>query len=306
MYQQWSPRNRGGNRLRKSQIELRAKRRLQQFCLSLGLFSLVFVGQGIFPTQVAETSALIRLHFNGETDFRSAFQNLGQALAEAPFQVQNLETFCIEVFGGATELEEEAVMVLQPMVEYVPPLDYFSMTWRDAVEVMAQVEHEEQEAEEEPKMAVGTVLASYDSSDLPESHTFDYLYLGERETVSPVELAVTSEYGMRIGPLTGDLAMHRGVDLVASVGAEIVSWSDGVVEAVGETAEVGFYVRVDHGDGIKSFYAHCSEILVEEGQAVAVGEVIALAGDTGRVTGPHLHFELSWNGEYVNPLHYLD
>lgn len=317
MYEQWTPKKSSDRSRGTASFSRRSKGRFQQLLVSCCLFAFVFVGQGVFPHKFERTNALILEHFGGETDFAQAFQNLGTALAQEEFQLQDIESFCKEVFGSGQGIQEEAVMVLQPMVEYVPPLDYFSIdpVWHDAVEVFGVEKMEEsittewnyvpEPLEEEETMEIGTVLQAYDSEDIPDNHSNDFLYLGERETISPVYSMVTSEYGMRIGPLTGVLAMHRGIDLVASTGTLIVSWSDGVVETVGETSEVGLYVRVNHGDEIRSFYAHCSEILVEEGQEVNMGEEIALAGESGKVTGAHLHFELSWNGMYLNPLHYI-
>lgn len=302
-----------------------AKRRLQQLMASLCLFALVFVGQGVLPHKVNSMKALALAEFSGDIDLETAFQNLGHALAQESFELQNLETFCKEVFGTAElGLETEAVMVLQPMVEYVPPLDFFSIepVWENAVEVATwqkdfmwepseNVEEEAQletpVAEEETSMLpIGTVLLEGDSGELSAQYSNDLLYLGERDTAYPVVSTLSSEFGMRVGPLTGLMEMHRGLDMAAVSGTEIVAWSDGVVEAVGETSEVGLYIRLNHGDEVKTFYAHCSEIWVEEGQTVSVGETIALVGATGKVTGAHLHFELSWNGLYLNPALYLD
>ncbi len=303
MYQWAKPR---GNRA------MLVKRRTQQLTASFCLFSLVFVGQGVFPQKIKLMSSLAQTHFQGDLDFESAFQNLGHALAQEEFQLQDLETFCKEVFGATSlGLEDEVVMVLQPMVEYVTPLDYFTIEpfWENAVEVSAwqeEMSEPEETVTESPMLDIGTVLLAGDSSDLPEHCSNDFFYLGERETVHPVVSVVSSEFGMRIGPLTGISELHRGLDLAAVSGTEIVAWSDGVVEAVGETSEVGLYVRLNHGDEVKTFYAHCSEILVEEGQIVSAGEKIALVGETGKVTGAHLHFELSWDGLYLNPALYLD
>lgn len=318
------------NLQRKQQLKLdkRTEKRLQQLSISLFLFSLVFVGQGVFPQRFTRTRDIIQENLVGTTDFHLAFQNLGSALAKETLELQDLETFCQEVFGSGGLEQEEAVMVFQPMAQYVPPTGYFSLEtpWEEAVFVLGQEEiqsidegNQEEyvdipeeipeelpvEIPEEP-MAIGTILESHDPQDLPENHTYDFIYLGERDYISPVYTTVTSEFGMRVGPLTGVLAMHRGVDLWATTGTPIVSWSDGVVEAVGETSEVGLYVRVNHGDDIITFYAHCSEILVKEGQIVTMGEEIALVGATGKVTGAHLHFELRWKEEYLNPLLYME
>lgn len=152
---------------------------------------------------------------------------------------------------------------------------------------------------------VGEVL-EYRESALPESHTENYIYLGEGETASPVDNVVTSAFGLRTHPLTGEPAIHNGVDLRSGEGVSITAWREGVVSVVGHTSIVGNYLRIDHGEDIYSFYAHCSEILVEKGQTVSCGEEIAKVGATGNVTGPHLHFEITYEGVYLNPLHYIE
>lgn len=117
------------------------------------------------------------------------------------------------------------------------------------------------------------------------------------------ETIVTSEYGNRIDPMTGNtIRFHAGLDLRAAVGTEVLSLFNGVVTNTGYSALGGYYVRVDHGNGITTYYCHLSEILCEVGQKVSQYECIALSGNTGlRTTGPHLHFGLYINGNSVDP-----
>lgn len=163
----------------------------------------------------------------------------------------------------------------------------------------------EKEIEDIVMMPIGTILQSIEG-DLSETHSDDYIYLGERSMVAPVNNVITSPFGMREHPLTYELTLHNGVDIRGSEGTPIVAWSDGVVEVVGRTSIVGLYLRISHGDEISTFYAHCSEIWVEEGQYVTAGEEIALVGATGEVTAAHLHFELKYQDVYLNPLHYIE
>ena len=78
------------------------------------------------------------------------------------------------------------------------------------------------------------------------------------------------------------------------------------VDYIGANDDHGLYLQIDHGNGIKSFYAHCSKLCVSQGQVVAAGEKVAEVGSTGVSTGPHLHLELKWNGLHLNPAYYVE
>lgn len=117
---------------------------------------------------------------------------------------------------------------------------------------------------------------------------------------------VTSEFGGRTDPLTGKWVGHSGLDLGAAKGTSIRSAKAGTVKTVvyGSTG-YGYYLTIDHGNGMVTLYGHCSQILVREGQTVKGGETIAKVGSTGRSTGNHLHFEVRINGSAKNPRNYL-
>ena len=123
---------------------------------------------------------------------------------------------------------------------------------------------------------------------------------------APAGKYITSYYGYRTHPITGQWALHTGIDIGAAGGTNILSAEDGMVVTViyGSTG-YGYYVIVYHGDGYYTLYAHCSKILVKEGDQVKRGQVIALVGTTGSSTGNHLHFEVRLNGSTVNPLDYV-
>ncbi len=117
---------------------------------------------------------------------------------------------------------------------------------------------------------------------------------------------VSSEFGMRRDPITGKMKGHGGIDLAVPTGTEVHCAWDGSVQAVRYSKTgYGYHVIVSHGNGLVTLYAHCSKLLVKEGQRVKAGTVIALSGSTGKSTGPHLHFEVRMNGEQQNPRKYL-
>lgn len=122
--------------------------------------------------------------------------------------------------------------------------------------------------------------------------------------IRPVNGPVTSGYGMRVHPLFKVRKMHTGIDISAPHGTPIVAADDGVVVGAGYIRGYGYTVIIDHGGGVATLYAHCSALLVSEGQEVKRGQTIARVGSTGYATGPHLHFEVRINGDPVNPREY--
>lgn len=117
---------------------------------------------------------------------------------------------------------------------------------------------------------------------------------------------ISSPFGMRTHPITGVYKLHTGTDISAPMGATFVAANDGVVTKAGFNTAYGNMVILDHGGGITTLYAHGSEILVQEGQVVKQGQQVLKVGSTGYSTGPHAHFEIRINGQYVNPLDYLN
>ena len=99
--------------------------------------------------------------------------------------------------------------------------------------------------------------------------------------------------------------MHTGVDFAAYSGTKIYSWKSGKVTFAGWSGGYGNFIEVSHDDGTISRYAHCSKLNVSLGQIVKKGQTIGYVGSTGNSTGPHLHFEIKVNGNFVNPLSYL-
>lgn len=112
---------------------------------------------------------------------------------------------------------------------------------------------------------------------------------------------ISDEFGSRVNPATGLTLMHSGIDFAAENGADVVAAADGIVVAAGYDSDSGNHVILFHMNGEFSYYAHCSKILVLAGDEVKAEEKIAEVGSTGKSTGPHLHFALSRNGEYIEP-----
>lgn len=124
--------------------------------------------------------------------------------------------------------------------------------------------------------------------------------------IYPVSGRVSSSFGRRKAPKKGASTYHKGMDFAVPTGTAIRATSGGVVTKAGWGSGYGYVVYIRHPDGKESRYGHCSKVLVKAGQSVKQGEKIALSGNTGISTGPHLHFEILVGGTQVNPLKYLN
>jgi murein DD-endopeptidase MepM/ murein hydrolase activator NlpD len=122
---------------------------------------------------------------------------------------------------------------------------------------------------------------------------------------SPLPGRITSTMGMRKHPVGGFRGRHTGVDLAAAEGTRIAAAAAGVVKDAGEGEYIGKFVILSHKDSYTTVYGHCSQTLVRKGERIKKGQVIARVGNTGRTTGPHLHFEIRKNGIPQDPLSYL-
>ena len=123
---------------------------------------------------------------------------------------------------------------------------------------------------------------------------------------APVAVAFnSSSYGWRIDPFTGGKAFHEGLDFPANMGTPIRAAADGIVSFAEHTPDYGNIVKISHGSGLETRYAHASKLLVHAGDRVVKGQEVAEIGSTGRSTGPHLHYEIRLNGESLDPRKYL-
>lgn len=176
---------------------------------------------------------------------------------------------------------------------------------------------------------VNNLLKEKSKYSLTEKQEIDYLKLGELEKeISTLETEykesadvstlgevtnvkyplgkdtiITSYYGERIDPMTKNtIRFHAGIDLRASINTEVLALFNGIVSGTGYGTLGGYYIRIDHGNGVSSYYCHLNEIRCSKGQYVDQYEVIALSGNTGiRTTGPHLHLGLYIDGNSVDP-----
>ena len=125
----------------------------------------------------------------------------------------------------------------------------------------------------------------------------------------PVAGAITSQFGHRVDPITGEVSSHTGTDIACAEGTPILAAADGVVTVANGLdnwgGSYGYYIQIDHGGGLETLYAHCSSICVTTGQQVQAGQVICYVGHTGRATGSHLHWEVRVDGNRADVLRYF-
>lgn len=116
---------------------------------------------------------------------------------------------------------------------------------------------------------------------------------------------ISSPYGGRMAPIGGGYDWHPGIDIAVDFGTPVYASAAGTVEQAGWNGGYGRYVKLDHGNGYETAYGHMSGVAVSEGEAVRKGDIIGFAGSSGYSTGPHIHFEVLVDGQYVDPMYML-
>lgn len=151
-----------------------------------------------------------------------------------------------------------------------------------------------------------------DDLEVAKENTVEKLNIDTTESIADINgikvatLPVTGTISSRYGVSSKiRVSTHTGLDIAATTGTPIKVVADGTITLAAYSGSYGYLVKVDHGNGVETWYGHTSKMLVKEGQAVKAGDTIALVGSTGNSTGPHLHFEVRINGEHVNPQKYL-
>lgn len=159
---------------------------------------------------------------------------------------------------------------------------------------------------EEPSLsaevtAKGGADVSVSSEDeIPDNVSLDGYKLSKK-MILPLKGTISSEFGIRTHPISGDLRFHAGTDIAAKSGSPIYAAFDGKVSEASYDQWNGNYVKIIHDNDIMTVYCHCSKLNVKKGQVIRAGEIIAFVGSTGSSTGPHLHFEIRINNISYNP-----
>lgn len=291
-------------------LPARERRRLLQLGASVILFLAVFFGRGVLPEQAEVWKSVL----GADMDLRGAVTAFGETVSEGGDVLEVLDV----LWAGATEPQvseeespqESGTELLLPVLTtpaqraLAPSFGALPALGRQAV-----VPEGEVEPEPEPEEAVVTAVAQlYDEGGeaLPENVSFQHYYLGLYETAMPVIGEMTSDFGFRDHPVSGEYSFHTAVDIGVENGTDVLAFSSGTVRYIGENDVFGLYLKIDHDNGVATFYAHCEELLVQAGDTVECGQVVAKSGETGNATGPHLHFSIEKDGVRLDPAYYLD
>ena len=309
---------RPGRKKQKTVLGPREKRRIIQLGVCLALFLAVFIGKGVFPDKIASLRDRVLDLLRGDTDFQAVFADLGQSISKGEPVLETLGGIWSEALGGRTEesggtTSESALYTAQAAClsgfpgQASTSLLGMTIDKEDTPAVAATPAPQPQATPEvtpTPEPAVEHV--EYSGPALPANTSMDKYRLDLGETVTPVMGWLSSPFGWREHPVDGEEKFHNGVDLAVNTGTAVRAFADGTIDYIGDSPEYGLYLQISHANGVKSFYAHCSELLVSQGQSVQAGDTVALSGDTGNTTGPHLHFEMKLNGVRINPIYYIE
>jgi murein DD-endopeptidase MepM/ murein hydrolase activator NlpD len=154
-------------------------------------------------------------------------------------------------------------------------------------------------------ITLSTTDSAFDLQKMISSLSHQKTLLSSIPSIVPVDGWITSGFGFRKSPFTGESVYHRGMDVAAPVGAPIHAPADGVVVFSGRKDGFGNFVMIAHGYGVVTGYGHNAQNFVTSGQVVKRGEQVAAVGQTGRTTGPHVHYEIWVNGKPVDPKRFI-
>ena len=246
----------------------RPPRMIAQIVVCGALFVALVGLKLMMPGHLSELRGTLGQWLVRDADFVAAFSAVGRAASGEQAWGDSLSEACVAVFGGEGRAQEASGELIGVTV---PEQDVSGFVSERAL----------------PAQAVG------------EQRILGFSY------VCPLSGTMTSPFGWRADPVSGEERFHYGLDIAGAEGDSVACFADGSVGTVGESALLGNYVTVNHDLGFSTLYAHCSAIAVSAGQRVQKGEVIASVGATGNATGPHLHFEVHDGGQYLNPIYYV-
>jgi len=289
-----------------------------QLLVSGMLFLLVFIGRGVFPGQAQVVGQLLQEDMN-----------VGQWVQQAASWVDGtlpggawLGSLVASQVQGAEPPAQQQVTLLGQQQDLGQ--EYLS-THGATQGTQSQGEKANKEAEPEPTPSptpqptpeptpqptpeIVTAVAQEYSPDgvkLPSNVSYERYELGLSKTVCPVMGPVSSTFGYRTNPITQKNEFHLALDIAADEGTEIKAFADGEVEYIGKSDDFGLYFKIRHAHGVSTFYAHCSKLLIQKGDQVTCGQPVALVGQTGMATGPHLHLTVEKDKIRLDPAYYVD
>ena len=230
--------------------------------------------------------------------------------SELRLEKSDLEATKKELDAAQITLDEKRAEADELLKQLIAKGEEFEAMIEESEELQSDLMKEIAQAEKDLKAAeYKEWLATYVPTTLPSGTdtTPSTQAPSSSGWIKPLKsYTFTSAFGMRMHPIKKKWLMHEGVDLSAPQGTPIYAAKAGkVTRTAFQAGGAGYYVSINHGDGFSSVYMHMTHYIVSPGQYVSTGQVIGYVGSTGGSTGPHLHFGISYNGTYVNPMNYI-
>lgn len=271
-------------------------------------------------TYISDTESLLEQEYAELEEMKAEVEEQKQAVAalmeQKEVQLAGIESDLSTAISEADYYEAE-IQAQNEMIAQIQAAEAAKIAAQKAAEqaaaekaaaeqAAAENTESSESSEESSSEESSSDSSSTDTGSDSSSTTSDPEYTGGAFTwPCPSSYRITSDYGPRTSPTAGASSNHKGIDIGASYGADIVAAADGKVVTASYSSSGGNYVMIDHGNGLYTVYMHASSLCVSSGQTVSAGDVIAKVGSTGISTGNHLHFGVSLNGSYVSPWNYL-
>ncbi|MDY3928140.1 MAG: peptidoglycan DD-metalloendopeptidase family protein [Clostridia bacterium] len=246
--------------------------------------------------------SVVKSVYNYDKDVINTFVDSKQRVEEAKQLVVNEQNEQIE---AKSILESKKSDLEKLKSEKQAIIDSLNNDIKSLEKEEKQIENDYNDIQNELKKALEAEEAKKKASSSGASTEPAYKGNGKFGWPSAASSNITSNYGYRIHPISGTKRLHRGIDISAPLGSNVLAAEAGTVVTAGFNNSYGYYVTINHGGGYVTLYAHNSKLLVSAGQKVNKGDVIAKCGSTGSSTGNHVHFEVIVNGSPKNPLNYL-
>lgn len=260
--------------------------------------------------EIAESDQLMLKQLSAATQ---AVETERADLEQQKLDLQQTEDdLAVEQAELETKRAKADTLITQMQVEYASLSDEFLAAEADEAAVREQIKKTETDyfnalAKEQAAAAAAAAAANKPSSGSNSSSSSSSGGASSGGFAFPLAYStgVTCAYGPRVHPINGNKSFHYGVDLAAGMNTEIYATKSGTVTGATYGEANGYYVTINHGDGYSSIYAHMTNYVVSVGDSVKQGQLIGYVGTTGWSTGPHLHFEILYNGSNVNPMNYI-
>lgn len=260
--------------------------------------------------EIAESDQLMLKQLSAATQ---AVETERADLEQQKLDLQQTEDdLAVEQAELETKRAKADTLITQMQAEYASLSDEFLAAEADEAAVREQIKKTETDyfnalAKEQAAAAAAAAAANKPSSGSNNSSASSSGGASSGGFAFPLAYStgVTCAYGPRVHPINGNKSFHYGVDLAAGMNTEIYATKSGTVTGATYGEANGYYVTINHGDGYSSIYAHMTNYVVSVGDSVKQGQLIGYVGTTGWSTGPHLHFEILYNGSNVNPMNYI-